>query len=68
MMTSALLKKGIQYLESVRSGMIDWLEENGYDSVESIQGIMSKSSAGQSDSYVRANYMQILGSYSPESD
>ena len=64
MMTSALLEKGIQYLGTIRAEMIDWLEENGYDSIKSIQGIMSRSSTGQSGTYVRANYMQILGSYS----
>lgn len=63
MMTSVLLQKGIPYLKTIRSGMIEWLEENGYDSVKAIQGIMSRTSTGQTDSYVRANYMQILGSY-----
>jgi dihydroorotate dehydrogenase (fumarate) len=63
MMTSVLLEKGIQYLQKIQFEMTDWLEKNGYDSIESIQGIMSRTSAGQLDAYVRANYLQILGSY-----
>jgi dihydroorotate dehydrogenase (fumarate) len=63
MMTSVLLEKGTMYLEKIASDMSNWLEENNYDSVKSIQGIMSRTAAGQSEAYVRANYMKILGSY-----
>lgn len=66
MVTSAILLRGISHLKILRDGMSKWLEENGYDSVESFRGVMSRLSTGQSDAYVRANYMKILGSYAPE--
>jgi dihydroorotate dehydrogenase (fumarate) len=63
MLTSVLLERGIQYLEMLKSGMVEWLEVHGYESVKSIQGIMSRTASGQSEAYVRTNYLQILGSY-----
>lgn len=66
MMTSAILLKGISYFKTIKEGMSRWLEENGYNSVKSFQGVMSRRSAGQSDAYVRANYMKILDSYTAE--
>ena len=65
MMTSALLKKGIEHLNTVNNSIASWLEENKYDSIRSFKGTMSRASAGQTDAYVRANYMKILRSYSP---
>lgn len=66
MMTSVILLKGISYFKTIKDGMSKWLEENGYDSIKSFRGVMSRRSAGQSDAYVRANYMKILGSYTAE--
>jgi dihydroorotate dehydrogenase (fumarate) len=64
MMTSALLINGIEHIQIVNDSIANWLEENKYDSIKSFIGIMSKASAGQTDAYVRANYMKILKSYS----
>lgn len=66
MMTSALLKNGIQHLQNVTSDMTRWLDENYYKSLVSLKGIMSRNSADQSGGYVRANYLKTLGSYSVE--
>jgi dihydroorotate dehydrogenase (fumarate) len=66
MMTSVILLKGISYFKTIKDGMSKWLEVNGYDSIKSFRGVMSRRSAGQSDAYVRANYMKILGSFISE--
>ncbi len=67
MMTSVILKKGISYLGEIRDGISEWLDENDYDSIKSFRGVMSRTSSGQTDAYVRANYMKILGSFKSES-
>ncbi|MBN1601849.1 MAG: dihydroorotate dehydrogenase-like protein [Chitinispirillaceae bacterium] len=63
MMTSALLEKGINHLKILNTEIADWLQENGYSSLKSLQGVMSIESTGQPEAYTRANYLQILGSY-----
>jgi len=63
MMTSALLKNGISHIAKVNEGINDWLDTNSYESVKSFQGIMSRLHADRPEAYIRANYLQILGSY-----
>jgi dihydroorotate dehydrogenase (fumarate) len=63
MMTSALLKHGIDYLEVVLNGLTEWLEEHDYDSARQMQGSMSLRFVGNPAAYERANYMQTLRSY-----
>jgi dihydroorotate dehydrogenase (fumarate) len=64
MMTSALLKHGIDYLTEVRGGLLHWMEEHEYESVRQMQGSMSQWSAADPTAFQRANYMRVLRSYS----
>ena len=41
MLTSALLRHGIDHLKTVRADMICWMEEHGYTTVRQMQGSMS---------------------------
>jgi dihydroorotate dehydrogenase (fumarate) len=41
MMTSALLKHGIEHVRVVRARMLDWMEAHEYESIEQMQGSMS---------------------------
>lgn len=63
MMTSALLKNGIEHISKVKSDMIKWMEEHEYESISQMQGSMSQRSVAEPAAYERANYMKILGSY-----
>jgi len=63
MMTSALIKNGIGHIEKVLSETTEWLSKNDYDSIKSIQGIMSQKNVLEPSAYERANYMKTLGSY-----
>lgn len=63
MMTSALLKNGIEHLSKVKSDMKKWMEEHEYESISQMQGSMSQKSVAEPAAYERANYMKILGSY-----
>jgi len=63
MMTSALLRNGIEHLKVVRDGVVRWMEEHEYVSIKQMQGSMSQKSVAQPAAFVRANYMHVLRSY-----
>jgi dihydroorotate dehydrogenase (fumarate) len=63
MMTSALLKRGIKYLDTLATELLIWMGEHEYDSVRQMQGSMSRNAVPQPAAFERANYMKVLGSY-----
>ncbi len=63
MLTSALLRHGIDHLKKVRAEMVRWMEEHGYTTVREMQGSMSLRSVADPGAYQRANYMKVLRSY-----
>ena len=65
MMTSALLKRGIDYLAHVQADLLTWMEEHEYVSIRQMQGSMSQKSVDNPGAYERTNYMRVLSSYSP---
>ena len=64
MMTSALLRHGIKYLEKVEEDLIEWMEVHEYDSIRQMRGSMSSQSVAEPAAFERANYMKVLSSYS----
>ena len=63
MMTSALLARGLGHLATVRTGIVQWMEEHEYASIRQMQGSMSQKSVAEPAAFVRANYMRVLRSY-----
>jgi dihydroorotate dehydrogenase (fumarate) len=63
MMTSALLKRGITYLDTLATELLIWMGEHEYDSIKQMQGSMSRNSVPQPKAFERANYMKVLSSY-----
>ena len=63
MMTSALLRKGISYLDTVLTELLIWLGDHEYDSIRQMQGSMSRNAVPQPQAFERANYMKVLSSY-----
>jgi len=63
MMTSALLLNGIYHIGKVRSDLIRWMEEHGYNSVSQMKGSMSQLSYSDPSAFERANYIEVLESY-----
>jgi len=63
MMTSALLKKGISYLDIVLTELLIWMGDHEYDSIRQMQGSMSRNAVPQPQAFERANYMKVLSSY-----
>jgi dihydroorotate dehydrogenase (fumarate) len=64
MMTSALLKNGVDHVKPVLAGVAKWMEEHEYTSIKQMQGSMSQKSVAQPAAFIRANYMKVLNSYS----
>ena len=63
MMTSALLENGVAHLDTVRSGIAQWMEEHEYESINQMCGSMSQQNVPDPALYERANYMRVLSSY-----
>jgi dihydroorotate dehydrogenase (fumarate) len=63
MLASALLRHGPGRMSKIRLGLIGWLEEHEYESVEQMKGSMSAGSAPNPGALERANYMETLASY-----
>ena len=63
MMTSALLKHGIEHLRTVRRQIVEWMEAHEYASIREMQGSMSYGSVREPAAFERANYMKVLSSY-----
>jgi dihydroorotate dehydrogenase (fumarate) len=67
MMTSVLLRNGINHFETVLADMKAWMEEHEYESVRQMQGSMSRRSVANPAAFSRANYMKVLSSYAVKS-
>ena len=65
MTTAALLRHGPDHVASLVTGLAEWLEERGYESVTQAKGSVSLSKAAEPEAYQRANYYQTLHSWGP---
>jgi dihydroorotate dehydrogenase (fumarate) len=63
MMTSALLKHGIEHLTTLSGQLVEWMEAHEYESIRQMQGSMSYRSVREPAAFERANYMKVLSSY-----
>lgn len=68
MLTSALLKNGIDHLRVVEQEMRDWMEQNEYESVRQMQGSMSQIKVDDPSTFERAQYMRALTTFRPAAD
>jgi dihydroorotate dehydrogenase (fumarate) len=63
MMTSALLKYGIEHIGVVLAGIERWMEEHEYVSIRQMRGAMSMVNIENPNAFLRGNYLKTLGSY-----
>lgn len=63
MMTSALLRHGIEHAELVLGQVMSWMQEHEYESIRQMRGSMSRRSSSRPDVFERVNYMKVLSSY-----
>ncbi|MCP5112830.1 MAG: hypothetical protein GY953_18540 [bacterium] len=63
MLTSALLRQGIDYLTKLEEELTEWMEAHDYESIQQMQGSMSARNVTDPAAFERANYMKVLSSY-----
>jgi len=63
MLTSALLKHGIERLSLILSDLGKWMDQHEYYSIRQMQGSMSQGSVAEPAAFERANYLRVLSSY-----
>jgi dihydroorotate dehydrogenase (fumarate) len=61
---SVLLKQGVGRLTEMLTEMEQWLIEHEYESISQLKGSVSQQHAIDPAAYERANYVQVLDSYS----
>lgn len=66
MMASELLRNGIQRISSIKEEVINWMDENEYESVEQMKGSMSHKNVREPEAFERSNYVKVLHSYKPD--
>jgi dihydroorotate dehydrogenase (fumarate) len=62
MLCSALLRNGIDHLEKVEAGVLEWMEKHEYDSVQQMKGSMSQIRCPNPSAFERAQYMKAVKS------
>jgi dihydroorotate dehydrogenase (fumarate) len=67
MMTSALLRHGVEHLGVVLEEMRDWMTEHEYHSLRMMHGCMSFRSVPNPSAYERANYLKVLRAHALDS-
>ena len=60
MFCSVLLRKGVEYLKTIESEMVNWLKIKEYESVSQLIGSMSKNKAADPSAFERAQYMKAI--------
>ena len=63
MMTSALLRHGVDHLARVQAGLLAWMEEHEYESVRQMRGCMSSAAVAEPAAFERSNYLRVLRGY-----
>ena len=63
MVASAILKHGIEHMETILADLKAWMEEHEYESIRQMQGSMSRENVADPGAFSRANYMKVLSSY-----
>jgi dihydroorotate dehydrogenase (fumarate) len=63
MLTSTLLRHGVDYVGEMLTAIQKWLDDKEYDSVEQLKGSMSYGNCPDSGNLERANYMKAIVSY-----
>ncbi|MDD4363930.1 MAG: dihydroorotate dehydrogenase-like protein [Atribacterota bacterium] len=63
MLTSSLLEKGIDYLDTMLENIEKWLDKHNFNSLQQIQGVMSQKAVAEPAVFERANYLKVLDAF-----
>jgi dihydroorotate dehydrogenase (fumarate) len=64
MITSAVLRHGPEHFRVVEAQLTAWMDEHDYESVAQLRGSATQATSGDPSAFERANYVQILHSWS----
>jgi dihydroorotate dehydrogenase (fumarate) len=64
MITSAVLRNGPEYVRTIEAGLVAWMTEHDYESVDQLRGSVSQAAVADPAAFERANYMRALRSWS----
>jgi dihydroorotate dehydrogenase (fumarate) len=59
-LVSALLRRGPEYLRTVRDEMVHWMEDHGYESLHQMRGSMNLARCPNPAAFERSNYIRML--------
>lgn len=62
MLCSTLLRNGISHLRHIEKGMVKWMEDHEYESVEQMKGSLSQLRCPNPGAFERAQYMKAVKS------
>jgi dihydroorotate dehydrogenase (fumarate) len=60
MMTSALLRNGLDHPKAVLQGLTEYASVKGYESVDQMRGVLSQAKCAEPAAFERANYMKTI--------
>ena len=63
MSTSALLRNGPGYCQTLVEGLGEWMDRRGFESVAQMQGVLSQQKVADPTAFARANYLRIMESW-----
>ncbi len=62
---SLLLEKGPQQIRHLLADLQQWMEQQGFDNLSDVRGRLSQLNVSDPAAFERANYIQVLDSYTP---
>ena len=68
MTTASLLKYGPEHLKKINEDLINWMDENEYESLSQMRGSMSMENIPNPSTFMRANYIKMLNEYKVSND
>lgn len=66
MLASALIREGIDHLRTVEHDLCAWMDQNDYDSIDSLQGILRQFHSKDTASFERGEYIRTITSHEAE--
>jgi dihydroorotate dehydrogenase (fumarate) len=67
MTTSAVLRNGPEHVAAVEAQLVAWMNDHEYESVDQLRGSVSSTTASNPSAFERANYVQMLHSWTSPS-
>ncbi|MBE0510695.1 MAG: dihydroorotate dehydrogenase-like protein [Chromatiales bacterium] len=60
---SVLLRHGPRHLRRIHDGIVHWLDDSPYETLDQARGVLAHNQISDPSAYERANYVQMLAGY-----